>query len=288
MATAELGAAPSSSPRPTRPNGVIAGTSTTDLPRLFAHDDSFHAGEGAGLAGAPAATGGDDAGVLPHRAGGALPPGADRGAAGGGGGAPRAGDCGRGVAGDTRAPVAARGLGFRLRDLSPAVLAARIETEPGRADAVRAALLPRSAVAGVRADAYASLAAARTPDDALWPAQQWHYGMVDLPRAWGITTGSAQVLVAVVDDGIRFGHPDLAANLTGDGYDFVSPSTAPLCGGGTADLTGDGDGYDPDPTIPIVYRRTGACVREALWAGTGCTWRGRSAAWAATARGWRG
>ena len=161
------------------------------------------------------------------------------------------------------------GVGFRLRDLSPAVLAARIEVEPGRGDEVRAALLADPAVAGVRPDGYGYAAAARVPEEAMWPAQQWHYGMVDLPRAWGITTGSAQVLVAVVDDGTRFDHPDLAPNLTSDGYDFVSPGTAPLCGGGVADLTGDGNGYDPDPTTPVAYDQNGNCMRPAPLGGHG-------------------
>src|SRR2546427_6522190 len=44
------------------------------------------------------------------------------------------------------------------------------------------------------------------------------------------------------------------SNLTSDGYDFVSVgSPYPVCAGGTADNTGDGDGYDPDPTDPVSY-----------------------------------
>ena len=33
--------------------------------------------------------------------------------------------------------------------------------------------------------------------------------MLDLPRAWAITTGSAEVTVAVVDMGVRFDHPSM-------------------------------------------------------------------------------
>ena len=59
--------------------------------------------------------------------------------------------------------------------------------------------------------------------------------MLDLPRAWGITTGSPNVIVASVDMGIRFDHPDIAANLTTDGYDFVSQigygTTESICDG---------------------------------------------------------
>ncbi len=80
--------------------------------------------------------------------------------------------------------------------------------------------------------------------------------MVDLPRAWSITTGSPNVIVASVDMGIRFDHPDIAANLTTDGYDFVSADSAfdtaqTLCDGGTfISINGDGDGPDADPTDP--------------------------------------
>lgn len=98
------------------------------------------------------------------------------------------------------------------------------------------------------------------PNDPNFPNQSWHYGMVGLPQAWSTTTGSSSVIVAVLDNGIRFDHPAIGVvggtaslaggNLRNDGYDFVSLGTAPLCGGGTVDNTADGDGYDLDPTIP--------------------------------------
>jgi serine protease len=89
------------------------------------------------------------------------------------------------------------------------------------------------------------------PNDPNYPNQSWHYVMVDAPRAWSITTGNTSVIVAVVDAGIRFDHPALAANLTNDGYDFVSlADTTNLCSGGKITEADDGNGYDPDPTIP--------------------------------------
>ncbi len=95
----------------------------------------------------------------------------------------------------------------------------------------------------------------KLPNDPAYWEQSWTANMVDLPRAWTITTGSPNVIVASVDMGIRFDHPETAANLTNDGYDFVSQvgfgTTETLCDGGTfTTIDGDGDGPDPDPTDP--------------------------------------
>jgi subtilisin family serine protease len=156
-------------------------------------------------------------------------------------------------------PAAAQ---FEVRGVSPALLAARVRvTDSTRLDAVAASLRQDPAVESVERNAIVRLEThpahtARTatvPGDPLYPQQAWHYGMIDLPRAWAITTGSAGVLVAVVDNGIRYDHPAVAANLTHDGYDFVTKASVPLCTGGTIDNAGDGDGYDADPTQPADY-----------------------------------
>src|SRR3989454_2136668 len=148
--------------------------------------------------------------------------------------------------------------------VSPAVLTARLRVaDAGRIEDIAALLRADPAVASVGRNGIAwasgrplapAPAATASGNDPFSPVQAWHYGMIDAPRAWDLTTGSASDTVAVVDDGIRFDHPDIAANLTSDGYDFVSVgSPYPVCAGGTADNTGDGDGYDPDPTDPVSY-----------------------------------
>jgi len=75
-------------------------------------------------------------------------------------------------------------------------------------------------------------------DPAFSLSLQWDLRMMNLPTAWEFTTGSDTVIVAVIDTGIRFGHPDLDPNILTTGYDFVSD----------ASLAGDGNGVDPDPT----------------------------------------
>lgn len=77
-----------------------------------------------------------------------------------------------------------------------------------------------------------------TPNDGFF-ASQWHYPAINLPLAWDTTTGSPDVIVAVVDSGVLLNHPDLIDQLV-PGYDFVSDSARAL----------DGDGIDPDPNDP--------------------------------------
>ena len=51
---------------------------------------------------------------------------------------------------------------------------------------------------------------------------------IDAPEAWAITTGlSTNIKVAIIDSGIDYNHPDLAANYAG-GADFTSPDNDPM------------------------------------------------------------
>jgi subtilisin family serine protease len=73
------------------------------------------------------------------------------------------------------------------------------------------------------------------PDDPMFD-DQWHYlntgqqngtpgADIDLIEAWDIERGSSAVIVAIIDDGIQYTHPDLADNMWDDiGYNFVNSS----------------------------------------------------------------
>ncbi|MDR0692762.1 MAG: S8 family serine peptidase, partial [Prevotellaceae bacterium] len=68
--------------------------------------------------------------------------------------------------------------------------------------------------------------------------KQWHYDNtgaygdgvpgidINLAEAWKITAGDPEVIVAVVDGGIDYTHPDLAGNMwSGTGKNFVTPGS---------------------------------------------------------------
>lgn len=63
------------------------------------------------------------------------------------------------------------------------------------------------------------------PNDTLW-REQWGPRRVRAPRAWDATRGSSSVVVAVVDTGVAYGHPDLQG-LFVPGYDFVNIDADP-------------------------------------------------------------
>lgn len=106
----------------------------------------------------------------------------------------------------------------------------------------------------VRAHAY-------VPNDPLFAGQWFLKGTqlaaIRADTAWDTTRGGASpsastVVVAVLDTGVRFDHPDLARAAAGGkllpGYDFVSADV-----GGLFATSNDGDGWDADPSDPGDY-----------------------------------
>ena len=103
---------------------------------------------------------------------------------------------------------------------------------------------------------------ARIPNDPKY-SQQWSLsgefaGGINMPATWDMTTGSADVVVAVIDTGVR-SHPDFDSRLL-PGYDFIS----------TSSVGNDGNGRDSDASDPGDWSTTSDFCGPAssTWHGT--------------------
>jgi serine protease len=122
-----------------------------------------------------------------------------------------------------------------------------------------------------------------TPNDPLYAqggsdgpvAGQWYLrppnsverSAIDAAAAWDVTQGRADMVVAVLDTGVRFEHPDLQRASTGgkllDGYDFIADA-------GTAN---DGNARDADASDPGDWTAADECgsgekAKSSSWHGT--------------------
>ncbi|HMN74774.1 MAG TPA: S8 family serine peptidase [Burkholderiaceae bacterium] len=158
-----------------------------------------------------------------------------------------------------RAGVLGKRIGLALRgganvsDRTQVVLASGISSEQ-LVRKLAADADVESAVIDVRRHRYSA------PNDPLYPAGQpvdpgpvvgqWYLrapagdvkSSIDAETAWAVTTGNPNVIVAVLDTGVRFDHADLKTKLL-PGYDMISDPV----------IAGDGDGRDADPSDPGDY-----------------------------------
>lgn len=86
----------------------------------------------------------------------------------------------------------------------------QVEVEPGTEASAARALSERPGVRSVEPDLI--LHASAEPDDERFD-EQWAHVRTHAPAGWDVTTGNHSVRVAVLDDGVRGDHPDLAPNI---------------------------------------------------------------------------
>jgi len=122
--------------------------------------------------------------------------------------------------------------GVTVRSRQPELGFAVLDVPAGTVESVRASLVRSGLFAWVEPDYYAHTSA--VPNDPSY-VSQWHLPRIQSPQAWGVTTGAASVVVAVIDSGIYGAHPDLTPKLL-PGWSFVhgSADTSDVLGHGTA------------------------------------------------------
>lgn len=179
------------------------------------------------------------------------------------------------------------GLGLRhLRELGAGMAVVQLD-QPGAESLAAALERLRADPEVVFAEPDARMRPHRVPSDPGF-FEQWFLqppgpslngvtaSAIDAVAAWDATLGSPDAVVAVIDTGVRFDHPDLGAAASGGkllpGYDFVSAES-----GGAARVANDGDGWDPDPSDPgdwissadLQFSQFAGCpINDSSWHGT--------------------
>jgi thermitase len=71
-------------------------------------------------------------------------------------------------------------------------------------------------------------------DPYLTAGWQWDLNLVQAPQAWGLSTGSSQISIAILDTGIDMSHPDLAGKVIASVNFTGTPTLSDVYGHGTS------------------------------------------------------
>jgi subtilisin family serine protease len=115
-------------------------------------------------------------------------------------------------------------------DAIPTINLRLLHVPEARLEIVLAALQKHSSIAF--AELNSIYEPALVPNDTYY-SFAWHLPKIQAPQAWDITTGSSNVIIAILDTGVESTHPDLAPKIVA-GWNFYDNNV------NTADVTGHG------------------------------------------------
>jgi subtilisin family serine protease len=125
--------------------------------------------------------------------------------------------------GYSSAPTLERELGAEVIGRIAVLRADVLRLDGGELDGVLALLRADPRVRYAEVDGI--VRASRVPNDEFLPTQ-WSVTKTHAEQAWDLSTGSSQVVVAILDTGIDPGQPDLRGKLVA-GYDYVNNDQDP-------------------------------------------------------------
>ncbi|HET9865099.1 MAG TPA: S8 family serine peptidase [Steroidobacteraceae bacterium] len=167
------------------------------------------------------------------------------------------------------------GLPMKLqREISERMLATRIELDGRDAGQALAALRADPQVEYVAED-HRRYAHATTPNDTLfdgqWFLQATEVSAVNAIGAWDRERGASGIVVAVLDTGVLYDHPDLKRAADGGkllpGFDFIAdPVHANDGNGRDADASDPGDWVDDDDRADSGF--SNCTLADSSWHGT--------------------
>ncbi|MFX0104200.1 MAG: S8 family serine peptidase [Candidatus Hodarchaeota archaeon] len=102
------------------------------------------------------------------------------------------------------------------------------------------------------------------PNDEYYASDQWSLPLIGMESAWDYELGSHDILVAVVDTGIDYTHPDLSENYLALGYDWVNDDDDPMddhyhgthCAGTIAALINNTEGVAGMANVSIFAEKS--------------------------------
>lgn len=127
-----------------------------------------------------------------------------------------------------------QGFGGQVVDEIPEISAIKVAVPEGSEQSVMGMVQSLGVVDYVEPNYLAEMLG--EPDDEYWD-KQWDMRKIEAPQAWDLVKGSKDIVVAVVDTGIDYTHPDLKGGYASGGYDYVHDDNDPY-------PVGDGIGGD--------------------------------------------